>query len=142
MFTCSKLYSDIPFAHRQHKQGRECTFIHGHNWSFKFTFGCEHLDENGFVVDFGELKFIRQWLEENLDHAYVYNADDTETEELLTQHAALFKPYKVESCSAEGMAKHVFDSVASLLKDHHGDRVRLLSVVVFEDSRNSAEYRS
>ena len=141
MFTCSKTYHDIPFAHRQHKHEGHCRFIHGHNWSFKFTFGCKELDEKGFVVDFGDLTFIRRWIETDLDHAYVYNHGDEETERLLAEFPDQFKAYPVESCSAEGIARHAFDKVSSLLQAHHGDRVELVSVEVLEDSRNAAEYR-
>ena len=140
MFTCTKTFTDIPFAHRQPSHDGHCRFIHGHNWSFKFTFGCEVLDEKGFVVDFGELKFIRHWLEENLDHAFVYNMGDTESERILQSFPGQFKPYLVESCSAEGLAKHAFDQISAQLKAHHGDRVTLLSVEVAEDSRNAANY--
>ena len=43
--TCSKRYSDIPFAHRQHKHDGHCAFIHGHNWAFELTFVATSLDE-------------------------------------------------------------------------------------------------
>ena len=141
MFTCSKTYLDIPFAHRQHKHEGHCRFIHGHNWSFTFTFGCEALDDKGFVVDFGDLEFIKQWLNEKLDHAYVYNSDDTVGARLVSDYPELFKTYEVQSSSAEGMAKHAFEEVSRLLKQHHGDRVKLVSVKVAEDSKNAAEYR-
>jgi 6-pyruvoyltetrahydropterin/6-carboxytetrahydropterin synthase len=140
MYTCSKTYKEIPFAHRQPSHTGHCRFIHGHNWTFKFTFSCETLDEKGFVVDFGKLKFIRHWIEEELDHAYVYNLGDTETENLLKNFPDQFKPYPVESCSAEGLAKHAFVKVSTMLKEHHGERVSLLTVEVAEDSRNSAVY--
>ena len=141
MYTCTKTYSDIPFAHRQHAHHCHCSFIHGHNWSFKFTFGCSQLDDQGFVVDFGKLKFIRNWLVDNFDHAYVYNAGDVETEQLITQCPQLFKAYRVESCSAEGLAKHVFRVIATQLSENHGDRVQLVAVEISEDQKNSAEFR-
>ena len=57
MITCSKLYKDIPFAHRQHLHDGHCSQIHGHNWDIKLTFSCKELDAMGFVVDFGKLFF-------------------------------------------------------------------------------------
>lgn len=115
--------------------------MHGHNWGFKFTFGCHELDESGFVVDFSDLKFIREWLEENFDHAYLYNLDDTESHEMLKQFPQAFRPYPLESCSAEGIARHVFNAIRLLLREHHGERVFLLALEVFEDSKNAAQYR-
>ena len=93
MYTCSKTYTDIPFAHRQHKHEGHCSYIHGHNWSIKFTFGCHKLDDNGFVMDFGKMKFIRDWIEINLDHAFVYNKGDTTAEEIISNYPKLLKPY-------------------------------------------------
>ena len=57
--TCTKTYFDVPFAHRQHLHDGHCSFVHGHNWDIRVTFGCERTDENGFVVDFGKLKFLK-----------------------------------------------------------------------------------
>ena len=47
MITCSKLYKDIPFAHRQHLHDGHCSQIHGHNWDIKLTFSCKELDAMG-----------------------------------------------------------------------------------------------
>ena len=141
MFTCSKSYNDIPFAHRQSGHGGHCSLVHGHNWGFKFTFGCMELNEWGFVVDFSDLKFIRNWLEENFDHAYLYNRDDASSDEMVKRFPQAFRPYPLESCSAEGIARHVFHAIKPLLRKHHGERVFLVALEVSEDSKNAARYR-
>ena len=140
MYTCTKTYTDIPFAHRQHNHDGHCSYIHGHNWSFKFTFGCHKLDDNGFVMDFGKMKFIRDWIDINLDHAFVYNKDDETATQLMGQYSGLFKPYAVDSCSAEGLAKHLFTVFKKQVHDETNTRVYLLSVEVMEDSKNTAKY--
>lgn len=140
MLTCSKLYSDIPFAHRQHRHDGDCAFIHGHNWSFRFTFGCETPDANGFVIDFGKLHFIRDWLRQHLDHACVLNADDPALNTLRETHAPLFKFYVVPSCSCEGLAAFVFAAIDPLVRHETGGRVRLVALEIFEDARNSARF--
>jgi 6-pyruvoyltetrahydropterin/6-carboxytetrahydropterin synthase len=142
MYTCSKTYTDIPFAHRQHKHEGDCSFIHGHNWAITFTFGCKQLDDNGFVIDFGKLQFIRNWIDECLDHAFVYNADDSKTKQLLKDFPEMFKAYEVDNCSAESLAEHAFNKVTALLREHHGSRVALTAVEVREDLKNSARYCS
>lgn len=144
MFTCQKTYSDIPFAHRQHKHEGHCRQIHGHNWSFTFTFGCQRLDECGFVVDFGKLKPLRDWISENLDHACVFNRDDPMLEQFTSLNdqvgRIVFKPYIVEQCSSEGLAMHLYDVVDPMIRELTVDRAYLLSVTVIEDSRNSATF--
>jgi 6-pyruvoyltetrahydropterin/6-carboxytetrahydropterin synthase len=141
MFTCRKTYPDIPFAHRQHLHDGHCAWIHGHNWTITLEFGCRERDENGFVVDFGKLKFIRAWMEENLDHACLFNEDDPWRELLVDAAPKVWKIYLLPRCSSEGIAEHLFGEFSSLLHEHFGPRVFLVAVEVAEDSRNTAAYR-
>jgi 6-pyruvoyltetrahydropterin/6-carboxytetrahydropterin synthase len=142
MLTCRKLYTDIPFAHRQHRHDGHCRLIHGHNWSIALTFGCRAPDENGFVVDFGKLKYLRDWITEHLDHACVFNRDDPMHEKLVTIGGAeVWKIHLVDSCSCEGLARHLFEVFDPMVREHTAARAFLVEVEVIEDSRNSASYR-
>lgn len=140
MLTCSKTYTDIPFAHRQHRHDGHCSLIHGHNWSLRFTFACDRPDANGFVVDFGDLKYIREWIERTLDHACLFNAGDPLREALVGTAPQAWKPLVVESCSAEGIARFVFESIDPLVREQTADRAWLVSIEVAEDSKNAARY--
>jgi len=140
MYTCTKTYQNIPFAHRQHRHPGHCKNIHGHNWAFTFEFACDELDENGFIYDFGKMRFIRNWLNEHLDHAFVYNKDDVEAKTMLSNYPDMFKPYPVESCSTEGLARHLYEIFAPEIKSMTSGRARLLSIEVSEDSKNAAKY--
>lgn len=138
MLTCKKTYRDIPFAHRQHHHDGHCALIHGHNWSITLTFACRETDVNGFVVDFGKLGFLKEWIEAHLDHACVFNRDDPALESLLRDAGELFKPYLVESCSCEGIAEHLHACFDSLVREATEDRAWIIAVEVEEDSKNSA----
>lgn len=138
--TCSKIYQDIPFAHRQHHHPGHCQLIHGHNWGIRLTFACSETDSNGFVVDFGGLKFIRSWIEENLDHACVLNKDDPELERLLKDLSGFIKPLIVSNCSAEGLARFFYDTFNPMVLQQTSNRAWIVAVEVLEDSRNSARY--
>lgn len=140
MITCEKTYADIPFAHRQHRHDGHCALLHGHNWAITITFGCKELDENGFVVDFGKLGYIRNWIEEHLDHACVFNEDDPLKDDLIKSAPQAFKPYVVENCSCEGLAKHLYEVFNPMVDRETGGRVRVEIIKVLEDSRNSAIY--
>jgi 6-pyruvoyltetrahydropterin/6-carboxytetrahydropterin synthase len=141
MITCKKSYIDIPFAHRQHLHGGQCALIHGHNWSITLTFGCHEPDENGFVVDFGKLKYIRSWIDEHLDHACVFGADDPVREQLTSVGGPeVWKVFVVENCSCEGLARHLFDVFNPMVGTASDGRAFLLNVEVGEDSKNSASY--
>ncbi|HEX9785958.1 MAG TPA: 6-carboxytetrahydropterin synthase [Opitutaceae bacterium] len=141
MVTCSKIYHDIPFAHRQHRHAGHCALVHGHNWSFRFTFGAHRLDENGFVVDFGRMKFIRIWLEQQFDHACVFNRDDPLREAIVAAAPTVYKVVVLDNCSCEGLAEHVFRAIDPLVREYSDGRAFLVEVEVHEDSRNCAAFR-
>lgn len=140
MLTCRKTYADIPFAHRQHHHDRHCAFIHGHNWTFHLTFQCHETDKNGFVVDFGDLKFLKTWINTHLDHACLFNADDPLRERLVASAPGVWKTYVVPSVSCEGLARHLFEVFDGLVREHTAGRVFLSALEVLEDSKNSATY--
>jgi len=140
MLTCAKTYRDIPIAHRQHRHDGHCALIHGHNWTFTLTFACDATDANGFVVDFGELRFLKDWIDENLDHACLFNADDPEKDRLLETAGALFKPYVIPDCSSEGIARHLLDVMDPMVRGATENRAWLTRVQADEDSKNGAAY--
>lgn len=142
MLTCSKRYTDIPFAHRAPDHDGHCKLIHGHSWEIEVVFGAHSLDENGFVVDFGKLKFLKEYLDRNFDHAFVVAESDPElpTFEAL-QSRGLCKLCVVADTSAEGLARHFYDRFHEYIRDVTNYRAFVFSVTVSEDSRNKATYR-
>lgn len=140
MHTCEKIYTDIPIGHVQHLHPGHCRFVHGHNWSFTLTFACDELDDQGFVIDFGGIKFIARWIAENLDHAFLFAESDTEGRKMLEAFPHLFKAYIVKSCAAEGLAVHLFDVFDGLIREESGGRAWLKSIRVGEDSKNFAYF--
>jgi len=140
MLTCKKSYRDIPFAHRQHIHDGHCALIHGHNWTITLTFACTSTDANGFVVDFGKLGYLKDWISANLDHACLFNADDPMREELLGKYGNLFKAYTLPNCSCEGIAQHLYEVFDPKVRDATNDRTWIVAVEIEEDSKNSACY--
>lgn len=138
MLTCSKTYSDIPFAHRQPNHDGHCAYIHGHNWSIHLTFSASKLDNNGFVVDFGKLKYIKKWIDENLDHSCLLNAADPCAS--IFQNSEYFKLLLIPDCSCEGLAAYLFKTLNLLIDREENGRVKITQVILAEDSKNSATY--
>jgi len=141
MLTCKKTYRDIPFAHRQHRHDGHCALIHGHNWSITLTFACSEASADGFVVDFGKLKYLKSWIDENLDHACLFNHDDPEKDRLLSVAGDLFKVYLLPSCSSEGLAQHLHAVFDPMVRAETDGRAWIVEVEIEEDSKNSAAYR-
>lgn len=140
MLTCKKSYRDIPFAHRQHLHDGECALIHGHNWTINLTFACEKTDANGFVVDFGKLGYIKDWINKHLDHSCLFNEADPEKDKLLADYAKLFKTYLIPNCSCEGIAEHLYGIFNPMVQKATDGRTWITSVEIEEDSKNSAKY--
>lgn len=138
MLSCSKTISDIPFAHRQHKHAGHCSQIHGHNWTFKFTFAAHKLDECGFVVDFGKLKFLRKYLEDTFDHALVLNWSDPALPHLQECLSGYARIIVVDDCSCEGLLDHLYPLLNGLVQKETDGRVYISRLEIEEDSRNSA----
>ena len=60
-----------------------CHLLHGYSLQFKFTFGCSKLDNKNWAVDFGGLKKVKAWLEDNFDHKLCIDKDDPMKDDLL-----------------------------------------------------------
>ncbi|GHC04017.1 6-pyruvoyl trahydropterin synthase family protein [Cerasicoccus arenae] len=140
MITCRKTYRDVPFAHRQPFHDGHCAYIHGHNWSITVTFAAHERDRNGFVVDYGKLGFLKDWIEEHLDHACVFHKDDPLREQLVSAAPEAWKVYVVDDCSNEGIAMHLSEVFGQLVDEFTQGRVWVISVEVEEDSKNAACY--
>ena len=142
MITCSKTYRDIPLSHRQPLHGGRCSRLHGHSWAITLTFEGSSLDDNGFVIDFGELHFIEDWIDEHLDHGTVLCQDDPRKKDLeALNEEGLLKVTWVESASCEGIAKFLFNTFNPLVSERTSGRVKLQAIHLEEDSKNSATYQ-
>jgi 6-pyruvoyltetrahydropterin/6-carboxytetrahydropterin synthase len=148
--TCTKRYDDLPFAHRQPKHDGHCALIHGHNWGFEFEFAADQLDECGFVIDFGKLKWLKEWINERFDHTLVLNLDDPHAHYLRnaldTQPGdrgvgPLAKLVLVPDCSCEGLCQFLMEEVNRVVDHFTHGRVRVIRVTVIEDSKNTATLR-
>ena len=144
--SCTKRFDNFPFAHRQPLHVGHCRLIHGHNWSFEFEFIANRLDDNGFVIDFGDLGWIKHWLNQQFDHTLVLNLNDPELERLrdfllgmaYREPVMLARIVTVPNCGAEGLAAYVLDFVNAVITERTKKRVYVSRVTVFEDDRNSA----
>jgi 6-pyruvoyltetrahydropterin/6-carboxytetrahydropterin synthase len=147
--TTTKSYKDLPAAHRQHNHKGHCSQIHGHNWAFDITFHAKVLDENKFVLDVGQLGFVKDFLADTFDHTFLLNADDPFLADLrvaLEHDSVPFaKIVVVNNCGMEALAEYVFVTVNNLLAKNMADDVinralRVCSVTCWEDSKNRSTW--
>ena len=77
----TKVYKNLPCGHAQHFDTNadgtpgHCAQVHGYDRSVEFTFAGEP-DDHGWIVPFGGLTPVKEFLEYYFDHLTVLPADD------------------------------------------------------------------
>lgn len=91
-----------------------CARTHGHNYKVIFTLRSETLNQPGFVLDYRDLDFIKNFINNGFDHKHLNDFLD-------------FNP------TSENLAAHFYKMVKVRLKD-------LWAVTVKETDKTSATY--
>ena len=63
-FSASHILTDLP-------EGHQCGRLHGHNYIVEVVLQDTELNAVGFVRDYGELKFIKEYIDAQLDHRHL-----------------------------------------------------------------------
>jgi len=119
-----------------------CHLLHGYSLAFRFTFGCDTLDNKNWAVDFGSLKPLKKWLEDHFDHKTAVDINDPHLDKLkeLEKHD-LAEIVEFDGVGAEMFAKHAFDFADKLIREQTNDRCYVVEVECMEHGANSAIYR-
>jgi 6-pyruvoyltetrahydropterin/6-carboxytetrahydropterin synthase len=145
MYQSTKTYTHaegLSCCFRQWRAKSHCSFLHGYAIQVGMKFETEELDDN-WVVDFGGLKGIKQWLKDNFDHKTLVAQTDPELETLQALHEKkLIDINIIPEVSCERFAEYVFNHVSQWVRTCYEDRVRLVEVEVREHGGNSAICRS
>jgi 6-pyruvoyltetrahydropterin/6-carboxytetrahydropterin synthase len=108
---------------------------------FKFTFGTRALDNKNWAVDFGGLKPLKAWLEDNFDHKMALDKNDPFLEtfkHLETLDLAEIRLF--DGVGTEKFAEHAFNFADTLIKEKTDGRCWVESVECAEHGANSAIY--
>ena len=125
-------------AFRQWRADSHCNLIHGYALQFELKFGGE-LDERNWIVDFGGLKPLKNWLAEMFDHTYLVAEDDPELETFKQlQEKNLVDLRIVPATGCERFAEMVFDFAQDLVNDLTDGRCWVQEVTVREHGHTSA----
>ena len=102
--------------HPEHK----CMRLHGHSYRVEVVIKCSELDKHSFITDFSNLRFVKNYLKEYVDHRYLNEVFEFET-------------------TAENLAFHFYKwikgQVAVTLK-----RDFTCEVIVWETAKSYAKY--
>lgn len=79
-FSASHQLSHLPADH-------QCARLHGHNYIVIVELEAAHLNADGFVRDYGELKPLKTYIDEHFDHRHLNDVmDEASTGENLARH--------------------------------------------------------
>lgn len=128
-----------------HSEIPGCCALHGYTLSFYFEFESDTLDARNWVVDFGGLRELKDFLKESFDHTMLVAEDDPHFEVFENLHnLGLAKMVVVERTGCEGLAEFLLDYINEIfLPDQYpvgdGEQViRCRKVEVRETPSNSA----
>jgi 6-pyruvoyltetrahydropterin/6-carboxytetrahydropterin synthase len=135
---------------RQWRAKSHCRFLHGYPLSFTFTFAASELDENGWVIDFGSLKPVKQWLCDTFDHKLLVATDDPQRARLADLNrsygvtiatGSVADVLVVPAVGCEAFAKMAWDYIQVFLdRNDYLPRVALTEIEVREHGANGVVY--
>ena len=126
-----------------HADHSHCRFLHGYSLQFKFVFSCDELDERNWVVDFGGLKPLKAWLEDNFDHKVVLDSKDWALDNFRAlEDAGLAELNILDGVGVEKFAEHAYNKAQELVSEMSNGRCRVVSCECAEHGANSAIYEA
>ena len=143
-FKSSKRFGPITTGHRQWRDTGHCSYVHGYGRYVRITFEATELDERGWVMDFGDLRDVKSWIESEWDHRTLIAADDPVISELkvLEEVGGInlnilpegYLPGIEESC------RYLYDKLNPMIQRKTNNRVEITRVECWETEKNQAEY--
>jgi 6-pyruvoyltetrahydropterin/6-carboxytetrahydropterin synthase len=141
MFYSTKNYppsTGLSAVFRQWRANSHCRYLHGYALGFRFKFLAYCLDENGWVVDFGSLRKLKEVLVEQYDHRVLVAHDDPELDFFMKMSEfRIGNVQVVDRTGCEAFANQMFHAASALINDN---RVRVISCECYEHEANSAIY--
>lgn len=152
MYQSFKRIANVSVNHRNHRAAANtnrnsvrCSYIHGYSRTIELTFECDVLTNEGWVVDFGDVSFVKRFIHENWDHATVIAFDDPLKDEMLAmEKQCLIKLFILPPQypgSIEGNCKFLLEWInKNAPEDWVRREARCVSVRIYEHSDNFAQY--
>jgi len=138
MYRLSKEFT-FAMGHRLSCHKGACKNFHGHNYKVEVGVKSKKLNDEGMIIDFGNLKGIVNTFLDMMDHALMINDTDHEIaekmEELLPFIKIIETPFEP---TAENMAREIYENVGEKLKE--GWDVDIDYVTVYETDTSKATY--
>lgn len=127
---------------RQWRAESHCRLLHGYALSIKFVFEANETDSKNWVVDFGGMRSLKEWLVQMFDHTLLVANDDPQKDEICALAGLdIANVVVVPATGCEMFAYMIFNYAWKWLERYeYGHRIKLVSVEVSEHGANSALY--
>lgn len=136
MFRATKEFKR-DMAHRLPTHWGKCFNVHWHTYRALITIQWENLQkewvEEWMLKDFSNFKPIKDWIDENWDHSYVWKDDDEVLAYLKEKNFRTFT--MTTNPTAENMSKLLYEKAKELLTGVEVDKV-----IIYETPTSFAEY--
>ena len=141
-YTSSKVIELGSTAFRQPNADSHCKYLHGYQLKAELTFGCEKLDNNNWVFDFGGLKQLKEIFNNQFDHTTVISGSDPELDTFKElQYKGIIQLRILDGgVGIEKFAEHCFKVANEHVVQSTDGRCWCKKVEVFEHEKNSAIY--
>lgn len=114
-----------------------CSQVHGYALQVSLRFEANKLDTRNWVVDFGDLKIVKDWLTQMFDHKTLVAQDDPHIDAFREMgRLGLMDIRVVKATGCEAFADMIADVVEGWLVDH-APHARLTEVEVREHDGNA-----
>lgn len=122
-------------AHRLLKNySGKCTNNHGHSWMVKLHLEGSNLDEKDMLIDFQELKALKTWVDDKLDHATLLWENDPMREYIHNSGQRMFLTKK--NPTSEHIAEVILTEAIRLFEN---SRIKVACVEVNETCTTGAK---
>lgn len=150
IFKSTKSYYNLPCSHQQWKDcdssgipgTGECAKTHGYSREVHFEFSAEEVDDYGWVIGFGSLKSVKDWLTWLFDHTSLWEAGDPRLEHVVkANNSAEFPFYNLRvlpsGVSMEQSCLFIALFVNPFILDATNGRCWVSRIEVRENDKNS-----
>ena len=139
-YTSSKVIELGSASFRQPNASSHCKYLHGYQLKAELTFGCNELDNNNWVYDFGGLKDLKTIFNNQFDHTTVISGSDPELDTFkdLSDKGIIQLRIMDGGVGIEKFAEWCFKTADTFVEEASEGRVWIESVTVYEHSNNFA----
>lgn len=131
-----KRLGGYPCCHRQWRDDGHCAYLHGYDRWVEIEWEGER-DHRGWVVDFGALKEIKDWLEHMYDHTTLISPDDPYLDLFHNLNEQNALDIRVTDPTMEGMAELVATKAITWTKNN-APNAKVVRVECWENEKNCA----